>query len=108
MNSSIRSTLCAIVLTAAAGLATAAPIDINSASAADFAKAIKGVGDAKAAAIVEYRSKNGSFKSVDDLAKVPGIGPKTIEANRENLRIGGEAPAAPVSAPAVPATNKAN
>ncbi|TCO80463.1 competence protein ComEA [Plasticicumulans lactativorans] len=93
------------MLVAATGLATAAPIDINSASAADFAKAIKGVGDAKAAAIVEYRSKNGPFKSVDDLAKVPGIGPKTIETNRENLRIGGESSAAPAAAPA---TNKAN
>ena len=59
------------------GLAFAA-VDINSAdeSALD---AIKGVGPAKAKAIIDERKKNGPFKSLDDVAaRVKGIGDKTV------------------------------
>jgi competence protein ComEA len=43
------------------------------------------VGDSKAAAIVAYRTKNGAFKTADELAMVKGIGQKTVEANRDNI-----------------------
>lgn len=59
------------------GLAFAA-VDINSADEAGL-DAIKGVGPAKAKAIVEERKKNGPFKSLDDVAaRVKGIGEKTV------------------------------
>jgi comEA protein len=40
---------------------------------------IKGVGPAKAKAIVEYRTAHGPFKSVDGLAEVKGLSPKVVE-----------------------------
>lgn len=54
-----------------------AGIDINTADAKMLEK-LKGVGPAIAQAIVDYRTQNGPFKSVGDLAKVKGIGPKTL------------------------------
>jgi competence protein ComEA len=65
----------------------AAPVDINSADAKTIAKVMNGVGIKKAEAIVAYRNKHGKFKSVDDLAKVKGIGKKTVAKNRKNLTL---------------------
>jgi competence protein ComEA len=39
----------------------------------------------EAAAIIEYRTKNGPFKSIDDLKKVPGIDPAKIDAKKDRL-----------------------
>jgi competence protein ComEA len=69
--------------------AWAGPIDINKADAKTIAKELDGVGLSRAQAIVEYREKNGAFKSVDDLRKVKGIGAKTLEQNRSNIRFDG-------------------
>ncbi|MEW6647209.1 MAG: helix-hairpin-helix domain-containing protein [Pseudomonadota bacterium] len=66
----------------------AAPVDINTADATALAQSIKGVGAKRAEAIVAYRKEHGPFKTVDDLAKVPGIGAKMVEANRQNLAVG--------------------
>ena len=69
----------------------AAPIDINSADAKTLDKSIKGVGPKTAQAIVDYRTKNGPFKSVDDLTKIKGLGKATVEKNRANLSVGSAA-----------------
>jgi len=69
-------------------LAWAAGVDINSADASALAEGINGVGEKRAAAIIEYREANGPFQSVDELTKVPGIGTKLLENNRENLLVG--------------------
>lgn len=61
-----------------------AKVDINTASVAELQK-LKGVGDKKAQAIVDYRAKNGAFKSVEDLKNVPGIGPKIVSDNKKEL-----------------------
>lgn len=69
-------------------LALAAGVDINSADAATLADAIKGVGEKRAQAIVEYRETNGPFQSVDELTQVKGIGPRLLEQNRDSLVAG--------------------
>lgn len=46
---------------------------------------LNGVGEKKAQAIVEYRQKNGGFKTVDELVNVKGIGPKLLEKNKARL-----------------------
>ena len=84
---------------------SAAPVDINAASADELSKTLVGVGPAKAKAIVEYRDAKGPFKSADDLKKVKGIGKATIEKNRASISVGGAptAPAQPASAAPAPA-----
>ncbi|HEY4366061.1 MAG TPA: helix-hairpin-helix domain-containing protein [Steroidobacteraceae bacterium] len=68
-------------------LAWAGPVDINKADAATIAKELNGIGLSKAQAIVTYREKNGVFRSADELRKVKGIGAKTLERNRPNIRL---------------------
>lgn len=68
-------------------LASAAPININTADAATLSKVMQGIGKARAEAIVAYRKKNGPFKSIDDLAKVSGVGSRTVDKNRDNIAV---------------------
>ena len=67
--------------------AQGAPININTASAAELTK-LKGIGKGKAKAIVEYRTQNGPFASVDDLTKIKGIGKKTVAKFRDQITVG--------------------
>jgi competence protein ComEA len=43
---------------------------------------LPGVGPVTAAAIIDYRTQNGPFATVDDLIDVTGIGPSTLEQIR--------------------------
>jgi competence protein ComEA len=70
------------------GAAFAAQVNLNMATESEL-DALKGVGPVKAKAIVDYRTKNGPFKSVDDLEKVPGFGKKTVDALRAEVTVGG-------------------
>lgn len=63
----------------------AAPVNINTANAQTISESLKGIGQKKAEAIVQYRKENGDFKSVDELASVSGIGPKTLEINKADI-----------------------
>jgi competence protein ComEA len=65
----------------------AGPVDINTADAKTIARELKGVGLSRAQAIVEYREKNGPFKTADDLANVKGVGTKVVEQNRSNIKV---------------------
>jgi competence protein ComEA len=67
--------------------AWAGPVNINTADAKTIAKELDGIGPAKAQAIVDYRQKNGAFRSAEDLLKVDGIGAKVLEQNRGNIRL---------------------
>ena len=73
---------------AAKPAAAAAAVDLNSADASTLAREMRGIGESKARAIVEYRRIHGPFRSIDDLALVKGIGARTIERNRAKLRVG--------------------
>lgn len=61
-------------------------ININRASEGELTS-LKGIGSSKAQAIILYREMFGDFKSIDELAKVTGIGAKTIEKNRSRLQL---------------------
>lgn len=67
--------------------ALAGPVDLNSADAATLAKELDGIGMARAQAIVEYRERNGKFRSVDEMLNVKGIGPSVLEQNKANLQV---------------------
>ena len=77
----------ATALALASGLAFAGSVNINTADAKTLAKELKGIGMAKAEAIVKYRTEKGPFKSVDELKKVEGVGEATFESNKSNLRL---------------------
>jgi|TARA_B110000971_G_scaffold71469_1_gene73321 competence protein ComEA len=57
------------------------PVNVNKASASRIAAGIKGVGLKTATAIVAYRKANGPFNSLDALAAVKGVGPRTLQKN---------------------------
>jgi competence protein ComEA len=61
-------------------------INVNSASATEL-EALSGIGEVLAAAIVDYRTDNGPFASVDDLESVSGIGPATLEEIRDQVTV---------------------
>ena len=85
-----------LILVASLAFATAAfagQINLNTASESEL-EALKGVGPVKAKAILDYRAKNGPFKTVGDLEKVPGFGKKTVDKLSTDLTVtGGAAPA---------------
>lgn len=68
-------------------MAIAGPVDVNTADAATISAELKGIGMTKAKAIVEYREKHGPFKSPEDLSLVKGIGDRTVEINRDDIRV---------------------
>ena len=86
----IRQGLVAACLLGMSFAVFATPLNINTADAATLASQLLGVGKAKAEAIVAYREMHGPFVSIDDLAKVKGIGLKTVERNRAQLMVTGD------------------
>ncbi|RQR50449.1 helix-hairpin-helix domain-containing protein [Burkholderia sp. Bp9126] len=88
-----------------------AAVDVNAASE-DALLGIKGIGPARAKAILDERNARGPFKNADDLAaRVKGMGGHTVERlQREGLTVGAAPPAAAAKsaaapiAPAAPAT----
>jgi competence protein ComEA len=69
--------------------ASAVVLDINQASAEDFAT-LPGIGPRLAGQIIAYREKHGPFRRVEDLLIIRGIGPKKWKAIRPHLRVGPE------------------
>ena len=70
----------------AQGGAGSAPGPISLASATlEQLDTLDGVGPATAKKILDWRAKTGGFSSVDDLAEIPGIGPKKLESLRAQV-----------------------
>ena len=79
---------------AARAAKSAMVVNINTASAAELDQ-LPGIGPAVAARIVDYRSKKGPFRKLEELMNVQGIGEKSFLKLRSQLTIGGgAAPAA--------------
>jgi competence protein ComEA len=80
-----------LVLIALLGLSfqAFAAVNLNTATQAEL-ESLEGVGPVKAQAIVDYRKKNGGFKSVDELEKVDGIGAAILENVRKNVSVSGK------------------
>jgi competence protein ComEA len=70
------------------GIALAA-VNINTATKEELTS-LKGIGDKRAQEIIDYRTKHGPFKSVDDLEKVPGIGPGIMKQIRSDVTTTGK------------------
>ena len=66
-----------------------AVVNINTATKEELTT-LKGVGDKRAQEIIDYRKKNGNFKSVDELEKVPGIGPGLMKQIRSQVTTTGK------------------
>ncbi len=62
------------------------PVHINSATADELAQ-LPGIGPALAAAIIEYRTTYGPFRSFEELDAVPGLGPAKLDAIRDQVVI---------------------
>ena len=69
---------------AAVSAVEAEKININTAPAAELIQ-LKGIGKVNANKIIEYRDQQGRFKTIEDLMKVPGIGKKTFEKNKDRI-----------------------
>ena len=75
---------------AKAAKATAvSPVNINSASLAQL-QTLPGIGASTAQRIVEYRQKNGSFKKIEELMNVKGIGEKSFLKLKPLVTVSGE------------------
>ncbi len=61
-------------------------ININTATAKELTSLPK-IGDAKAKAIVDYRTKNGKFQTIQDIKKVSGIGDATFEQLKDQITV---------------------
>jgi competence protein ComEA len=83
----LRRFLLACLLAFAVPTFATAQVDINNADAKTLAESLNGIGLIKAEAIVAYRDANGPFQRIDDLARVKGIGKKTLDANRNAIVI---------------------
>jgi competence protein ComEA len=59
-------------------------INVNKASALDLESGLS-FRRSEAAAIIEYRTKNGPFKTIEDLKKVPGIDTAKVEAKKNRV-----------------------
>lgn len=78
-----------LVLSGLVAFPVFAAVNINTATQSEL-EAVKGVGPAKAKAIVQYRETNGKFKNVDELDNVKGFGKASVDKLREVLSVSPE------------------
>lgn len=76
-----------VVMGVSAAALAADKVNINTAGVEELAK-LQRVGPKVAADIVEYRQKNGHFKTIEDLKRVKGVGDKVFELNKDAITVG--------------------
>ena len=81
------TTLAALAALVISSVTSAAPVNINTASASEIAEALNGIGLSKAQAIVEYREAYGEFSRADEIVFVRGIGEATYEDNKDDILV---------------------
>lgn len=62
-------------------------ININTATAQQLSDGLDGIGEVMAKRIVDYREKNGNFKSIEAIKNVSGMGEKTFAKLKDNITI---------------------
>ena len=60
------------------------PVNVNQATATQLESGL-GLSTTEAEAVIQYRKKNGDFKSIDDLKKVPDLDAKKLDAKKDRL-----------------------
>ena len=65
----------------------AGKVNINTAGVSELQN-LKGIGKKRAEQIVKDREQNGPFSSPQELTRIKGIGPKTVEKNLEFITVG--------------------
>ena len=66
-------------------------VNVNTASAEEL-EAVTGIGPVLAQAILDYRAEHGDFQTIDELMNVRGIGSAKLDAMRDEITTGGDAP----------------
>lgn len=61
-------------------------ININTASSEEL-QTLNGIGETKAAAIIQYRTENGGFNSIEEILRVKGIGDATFNKIRDRITV---------------------
>ncbi len=59
-------------------------LNVNTATQIELESAL-GLRRSQAAVVIEYRTKNGPFRSIEDLKKVPGLDPEKVAAKKDRL-----------------------
>lgn len=90
MQTTLKKLLIALLLSLGLGLSSVvlaqavAPINVNTADEELLAE-LPGIGPSRAAAIIEERETNGAFEQADDLTRINGIGPATVDRMRDQV-----------------------
>src|SRR6266478_7195325 len=74
----------------------AKPVNLNTATSEEL-QPVPGIGPATSDKILQMRKSYGTFKSVDDLLAIRGLGPKWLEKMRKYLIVGKPAAAKPTT-----------
>lgn len=61
-------------------------INLNQANVKQLSKSFKGIGKKRAVAIIKYRDEHKGFKSIAELAQVPGVGKRFVKTHLDQLQ----------------------
>ncbi len=84
----MRQLFTAFVLSLFMAVPALAAVNLNTATQAEL-ESVKGIGPGKAKAIIAYRDKNGSFKSIDELDQVKGFGKASVNKLKGQFEVKG-------------------
>jgi comEA protein len=87
----LAAVIVALAFTSATAQSTTAKprVNINTASASEL-ESLPRIGPKVAQRIVDFRTKNGNFKKVEEIMKVQGIGEKVFDQIKDLITVGAE------------------